>query len=259
MEPDPFAPPNPPEFSADRLLARKEQVITAFHKHSADLPKTVRSHRRRHLTLAAAGLVIAAAIGVPSLIGSRSNPAYALTPNADGTVTFVINDVSDPEGATRALRRAGIRAIVLPAHQPGTCPADQRGTHLRPYTTGVAQMFRDDKEHPELGANSIIIRPDHIGTGEVLVISVIRVGPAGDERTHVIRDVFREPGPTCYEPGQPWLGLYGVPTLSPPSSTTSTSRSASDPSSAPGPTDNRTSSSPDPQRSTATANPSRSR
>jgi hypothetical protein len=173
--------------------------MTAFLEQQQ--PSPARQTRRRwRLALAGAGLAAVTAV-VLSLAPLKSTPAYAITRNADGSVTFVINDVRDTEGASRALREAGVRAVVLPRQQAGACPAAERGTrHERGYgiLRPVYDTYKHRNENPQAGTNSLVIRPETIPAGAVLVIGVSsRIPWPGELVTRV--DLYQEPGPTCYE------------------------------------------------------------
>lgn len=66
MDPDALVPPNAPAMSAGRVLARKEQVMTAIMEE----PRPVRSPRRRRMVV----LAMVAAV----LVGGSATAAYAL-------------------------------------------------------------------------------------------------------------------------------------------------------------------------------------
>lgn len=200
MRPDPMRP-EPPDFPADRLLARKEQVMTAFLELQQDQPAPA-PRPRRALALAGAATAAVTAIAVALTVAQPdAKPAYALSPNGDGSVTFTINDPSDPAGATEALRAAGIRAVVLPGHKPGECPADQRGTRdSRGWSSLITafESFEYRRTHPD-ALHSVVIRPDRIPAGAVLVIGTMEGSLDGERRVYVYPELFTEPGPACYE------------------------------------------------------------
>jgi hypothetical protein len=128
----------------ERLLAELRRVVAEGPGPVAARTPLARRHarlwRRRPLTvaggLAAAGA--AATIAVLSLDGGQS-AAWAVTSNADGTVTVKINSLSDADGLERKLAAAGVPALVqyLPAGKacadrprggaPSPPPADGKG------------------------------------------------------------------------------------------------------------------------------------
>jgi hypothetical protein len=114
----------------DRLLGELRAMVAA----NAEPERRPRGTRRR---LALAGgvavlLAVAAGAGVLLLSGG-AQPAYAVTPNGDGTVTVTINSLRDASGLEQKLREAGVPAVVtyLPSgkacRQPWFTPAGHAG------------------------------------------------------------------------------------------------------------------------------------
>jgi hypothetical protein len=115
----------------ERLLRELRSLVAA--------PPVEQGQRRplwrgRRLVLAgglAAVLAGAASAGV-FFLSAGAQPAYAVTKNADGTVTVEIDSLSDAAGLQAKLRAAGVNAVVeyLPAgkicKQPWFTPADAR-------------------------------------------------------------------------------------------------------------------------------------
>ncbi|WP_433087595.1 hypothetical protein ACQP1P_16755 [Dactylosporangium sp. CA-052675] len=195
--------PEPPDFPADRLLARKEQVMTAFLEMPPDHAAPAPRRRARTLALAGVAATATAIAAAAALIvaGPAAEPAYALSPNADGSVTFTINDTRDPAGATAALRAAGIHAVVRPGHRPGECPPEQRGTRDgRPWSTltTAVQSLEYRRRHPD-ALHSVVIQPDRIPPGAVLVIGTVEGALNGERVVVVLPELFTDPGPACYE------------------------------------------------------------
>lgn len=206
MSTDPMRP-EPPDFPAGRLLARKEQVMTAFLETQLDQPAPApasapRPRRRRVLVLAGAAVAAVAATAVALTVDQPdARPAYALNPNGDGSVTFTVNDPGDPAAATEALRAAGIHAVVLPGHKPGECPADQRGTRDARTWSSLFTAFEsmeDRRTHPD-ALHSVVIRPDLIPAGTILVIGVMERTVDGERFVVTYPELFTDPGPTCHE------------------------------------------------------------
>jgi hypothetical protein len=79
--------------------------------------------RRRRWQIALAGAVATGAVLAGALVFSPGQaPAYAVEKKPDGTVRLTFRDVFDVEGANRALREAGARAVVIVPGPPGSCP-----------------------------------------------------------------------------------------------------------------------------------------
>jgi len=91
----------------------------------------VKPHRtRRRFMLGAAVTTAAGAavaiFGIPGTKHHGTPAAWAVTKNADGTVTVKISDYRDPTGLQRKLRQAGLRADVVTL--PPSCVPRTRGS-----------------------------------------------------------------------------------------------------------------------------------
>jgi hypothetical protein len=93
----------------DRLLDELRAVVA----EAPPAPRGHRSRRRRRILIGAAAATVAAcvALGVPLLTGGGT-PAYAVSANADGSVTVEISSLADAAGLERKLRDAGVPAVV---------------------------------------------------------------------------------------------------------------------------------------------------
>ncbi|MCA2226072.1 hypothetical protein [Nonomuraea aurantiaca] len=82
---------------------------------------------RPALLAPALGLAAAAAVALPLVFGGT--PAYAVTKNADGTVTITINEAKDPKALQADLQKMGYDIIVdyLPAGKK--CATRPRSPH----------------------------------------------------------------------------------------------------------------------------------
>ncbi len=96
----------------------------------ATAPTRKEPHRRRRLAIGAAMAATAGAavaiVGLPGTNHGGAPAAWAVTRNADGSVTVKISDYRDPAGLQAKLRAAGLRAEV------GTLPkqCDVRSPNL---------------------------------------------------------------------------------------------------------------------------------
>jgi len=82
----------------------------------AGAPAKPHRTRRRLMLGAAVAAAAGAAVAIVGIPGTNHNgtpAAWAVTKNADGTVTVKISDYVDPEGLQRKLRQAGLRADVV--------------------------------------------------------------------------------------------------------------------------------------------------
>ncbi|MEU0563574.1 hypothetical protein [Dactylosporangium sp. NPDC006015] len=60
------------------------------------------------------------------------------------------------------------------------------------------QSFEYRRTHPD-ALHSVVIQPDRIPPGAVLVIGTIEAKLDGERRIVVYPELFTDPGPTCYE------------------------------------------------------------
>src|SRR5262249_42835130 len=91
----------------DRLLDRLQPLAAAQPR-----PRR-RTHRRLALAAGAAVAIAIAAGGSGPLLSNGAQPAYAVTPNDDGTVTVQINSLTEAAGLQQKLRDAGVQAVVV--------------------------------------------------------------------------------------------------------------------------------------------------
>jgi len=162
----------------DRLWSE----LVREHGHQMQLPAiTVRASRRRSalITGTALATAVAAAAVVLAVTATTSTPAYAVTHNADGTVSVTLNDVKAITGLNAALARDGIaaRAIPLtadcPIHGfPNPMPA---GTNPSTYT--------------------ITIVPADIPPGYTAVLAV---GENASGQIALAQGAFHSPVPACF-------------------------------------------------------------
>jgi hypothetical protein len=116
----------------ERLLAELRRVVaegpSPAGAEASAARRPARPWRRRPLALAGGLAAVAAVGGVAGVaLNGDDDAAWAVTPNADGTVTVKIDSLSDADGLERKLAAAGVPALVqfLPA---GKACADARGT-----------------------------------------------------------------------------------------------------------------------------------
>jgi len=98
--------------------------------------------RRLLAGVAIAGLAAAAVVGVPLVMGTE-NAAYALTENADGSITLKINEFRDTEQIERDLAKRGVKADISYI-KPGKRCAPGRFTTLGEPTFTPDQLRSKD-------------------------------------------------------------------------------------------------------------------
>jgi hypothetical protein len=90
----------------DRILADDSPAL-------AVTPHRTRRRVVLGAAIATAAVTAVAIVGIPGTTHHGTPAAWAVTKNADGTVTVKISDYRDPEGLQRKLRQAGLRADVV--------------------------------------------------------------------------------------------------------------------------------------------------
>jgi len=123
----------------------------------APSPRPRRTRRRLAIgvSLAAAAGAAVAVVGLPGSPNHGGTPAaaaWAVTPNADGSVTVVINEYRDAAGLQAKLRAAGLRANVTTA--PSRCIVPLPGGAEFAEFDGDASTFRPPYTWQRLFAGS---------------------------------------------------------------------------------------------------------
>ncbi|MEV4242363.1 hypothetical protein AB0J63_03025 [Streptosporangium canum] len=142
---------------------------------------TARENRRRRtghrvfLGVAAAGIAAAAAIAVPLVTGTGS-PAYAVSKNADGTISVQINEFKDADKLEQDLGKMGVTADVTYLKLKKACAMD-RGT-LVGGTPKTIQEWGDSIHHKvaDINGEKVEIHPRYIGKGQTLVMEIAESG-----------------------------------------------------------------------------------
>jgi hypothetical protein len=125
-----------PDFE-ERLLHELREVVAARPAPSpapASASAPARHRARRRFVVAGAGAIAAVLAAVAIFAGGGgTESAYAVTPRADGSVTVKISSLSDAAGLQRALRNAGVPAVVrygagADCPPPATGAGDEAGT-----------------------------------------------------------------------------------------------------------------------------------
>jgi hypothetical protein len=118
----------------------EDHLWTEFAREHADAMarlnrSTVRRAYRGPRLVAGTGLgLVGIGVALVLVLGAtRTSPAFAVTPNHDGTVTISIKRLSGIAGANAKLHELGIRARVVPQAPVGCQPTlDSTGGHGAP-------------------------------------------------------------------------------------------------------------------------------
>jgi len=118
---------------------------------------------------------------------ATTSAAYAVTENADGTISVSIDELTGVSGANAQLAKLGAPARVVPV-QAG-CPQPEGGVATPPSLSGVVAHIQ---------GQGIAIDPSAIPAGDVLVLAAKQVGTEvwlGDR-------LYRGAAPPCIAPGE---------------------------------------------------------
>lgn len=149
---------------------------------------------RPRLAFGGAALAVAAVTATVVAAQSGGTPAYAVTTEADGTVSVTVHRADDPADANRQLETADGRVVIMRMSDPADCPKADRGTLL---PVGISDAVKRHKAIEE-GAgpeNLVRLRPSYIPLDAVLVLMVTPADGDGDPQLHV--RWYAAPGPTC--------------------------------------------------------------
>jgi hypothetical protein len=152
---------------ADQLFddLMQEHASTLAHTR----PPTARRHITRRRTLLAAGaggVAVAATAG--ALVAGSGTPAYAVTKNADGTVTVAVYQKSGIAGANAKLRQLGDSQVVVVPVEPG-CPSV--GSLPAPAVSAKGKFISVQSERGVGG--SVTVSAQGIPAGDIMVVGVV--------------------------------------------------------------------------------------
>jgi hypothetical protein len=187
--------------------------LTEYAARTAPLPQRRRRRRRFVVLTAAAAASIAAAVAL--LVPLSASPAYAVTRNADGSVTLTYRRLEDPDGATRDLRAAGVSAQVVILASEGSCvTSPPHGTTLRMEPGSAVSVRVPDGFPPgtfppaataqsafRVDGNRVTVDPAGLPTWAVLFI-IVWPHPesrAVDGGVTLAPVLVPPPAPTCWE------------------------------------------------------------
>jgi hypothetical protein len=148
--------------------------------------------RPRRLAAGLAAIAaIAATVSLLTTTGTTPSAAYAVTQNADGTVTVTIAEMLGISDANTQLEKLGVMVRVIPV-QAGCSTSGQ----IVPYPPPLFGRLMQPR------GQGFVIRPDLIPTGETLVLAARRIGIA----VGMTSALYRGPVPSCVAPGDAHVG-----------------------------------------------------
>ena len=141
----------------------------------ADGPLHQRSSLRRPVIAGTSLGIVGASVGAAVILTAASSPpAFAVTPNRDGTVSVMIRRIDGIPGANRRLAQLGIHARAVQV-------ADGCQVSAAPSLARVAVMTLAGDAHKHWvraapGTIRTVIRPTQIPSGRTLVLPAVRAG-----------------------------------------------------------------------------------
>jgi hypothetical protein len=173
---------------ADQLFTDLMQEHRSTLQHT-ELPEATRRHPvRRRAWLAASAGAAAAAITVGLTAFGGSSPAYAVTKNANGTVTVAVYKDSGYAGANAELRSLGDSQVVVVPVGPG-CPSVSSLPKPPVSTIGV-RISTGVRINPD---GSVTVSATGIPAGDLEVLVLTR---SGNTRSGLGR-MTAPPAPSC--------------------------------------------------------------
>lgn len=149
-------------FEEKLLVELKAEMADRATRETVGGPRRI-TGRRWVAGTAVAGVAAAGAVAVPLVTGSAT-PAYAITSNADGSVTVKINEFRHPDRLQADLAARGIRSDITYLAPGKNCAADPfPGRHGHP--TDPATWPIQDTDN-----NEYKITPQHIAPAQTLVL-----------------------------------------------------------------------------------------
>jgi hypothetical protein len=177
------------------MLSREHGAATL----RAGRPSSLVPRRRRVLSLVAGAVTFAVVTGTAVVVlSARSGlpPAYAVTQNANGTVTLTLDDVIGVQPANDELARLGVRVVV--AKVEAGC--NETGDVVRSVGGSVFGMVESARVGDGLGGLRWVIHPAAIPQGDTLRLSV-QIDP--HSRIPAVGEglgLFRGEAPKCSKP-----------------------------------------------------------
>lgn len=167
----------------------------------ARTPQTPRQEQRRvrRAPFAIGGLGVAGAITAATLAltASTGSPAFAVTENADGSVTLTINELAGVSAANERLAKLGIRATVA-REEPGC--TTHAGTQVVP-PPGTSYPAQERAIVQPLQSSAMaawVIHPQAIPQGDTLsLVAQVKTLKGGASAEGFGAALFRGPAPTC--------------------------------------------------------------
>ncbi|RCG31308.1 hypothetical protein DQ384_11370 [Sphaerisporangium album] len=193
----------------DKLLSELKAQM-AVRPSGEHIPARRRTGRRLLMAAGVVGVAAAAVVAVPWATGSGS-PAYAVTKNADGSVTLTLREFRAPETVERDLAATGVRADI--AYMPLGKRCDV--SRYRPLAEDQANMpTKEEMESDDPAKRATVLqklenRPSGkaVRLRDDITIYPRRIAPGWT----LVIDIAENPRtPTADDPGVAWQFSAGL-------------------------------------------------
>jgi hypothetical protein len=156
-----------------------------LHEHGTALADVPEQRRRsaRPLLVAAGALVVAGAATVAITTSGNTPEAFAVTKNADGSVTVTIRDIKGVDAANAKLREYGIQAKAVPMSRDCADLDESR-------------MFKGGYTFPRIGEDgSVTMSPGDLPNGYTTLLGVSTLPGRGTGLGYT--GAIQNPAPDC--------------------------------------------------------------
>lgn len=171
-----------------------DQLFTdLMAEHGPALERSTPPARRvvpRPVWLAAGVVGMAGAVTAGMAVFGSGAPAYAVTPNDDGTVTISINQMTGLDGANLALHNLGDRVVVVPV-RPG-CPPIGSLPVAKPVPGQETSLRIGVREH-DGGNGTVTVDAHGVPAGDTMVVAAEQTA----QGVQVASVLISGPAPRC--------------------------------------------------------------
>jgi hypothetical protein len=166
---------------------------------------------RRPLTIGGLAIAAGSAAVILSLTAASTpvtTAAYAVTRNADGSVTLTLKEVIGVSGANEQLARLGVRAQIAKIERGCT----ESGTEVQMSHSQQEAMIESEQSAPGLTGLGWVIHPSAIPAGDTVLISAQLENegrplgpPLGGKLIYAVGSgigLYKGTPPSCQVPGE---------------------------------------------------------
>jgi hypothetical protein len=176
------------------LVTMRQQIAaTPMRATSSPLRASLLNGRPRLLAGASAGIAALSVTLVLIFAGASSPPAFAVTTNANGTITIMLNALSAVDALNAKLASSGVHVRVAPVVQGCNAPVQMTGSATPPATLlaqpglGASRIQLSATANPEPSGQGLT----NVPTGHMLVLAASHAG------LQVVGPINQDTAPAC--------------------------------------------------------------